>query len=152
LTQYLIRKAKVTVETNLGDVELIATYDAQQLEQVFVNLIQNAVQAMLDGGTLKLHAMQTPGWVMVSIVDTGSGIAEENIGRIFDPFFTTKPAVEGTGLGLSVCYGLISEHQGKLEVQSSPGQGTVFRVKLPQARTPGEALDPSPGQMDEPGG
>jgi len=143
LTHHLAKKAKVKVESNLGDVELIATYDAQQLEQVFVNLIQNAIQAMPDGGKLILYARQAPGWTEVSVLDTGSGIAEENLGRIFDPFYTTKPAGEGTGLGLSVCYGLVSEHHGKIEVESSPGQGTAFRVMLPQTKTPDEFLDRS---------
>jgi signal transduction histidine kinase len=145
LTNHLVKKARVRVESNLEDVEIIANYDAQQLEQVFVNLIQNAIQAMPDGGTLSLHARQTPGWAEVIIQDTGSGIAEENLGRIFDPFFTTKPEGEGTGLGLSVCYGLVSGHQGKIEVQSMLGEGTVFHVVLPQAIAPDETLDPANG-------
>jgi signal transduction histidine kinase len=146
LTHHLAKKANVKVKSNLEDVELIATYDAQQLEQVFVNLIQNAIQAMPDGGKLNLYARQTPGWAEVIVLDTGSGIAEEILGRIFDPFFTTKPAGKGTGLGLSVCYGLVSEHHGKIEVQSSLGQGTAFRVMLPQTKTPEQILDPSLGK------
>ncbi|MCJ7823355.1 MAG: ATP-binding protein, partial [Anaerolineales bacterium] len=146
LTHHLVNKASVDVESNLEEIEVIAPYDAQQLEQVFVNLIQNAIQAMPTGGRLKLHARQTPAWAEVSIQDTGTGIAEENLGRIFDPFFTTKPEGEGTGLGLSVCYGLISEHEGHIEAKSKLGAGTIFRVLLPRSSPPDSLLNSVAGE------
>ena len=107
------------------------TGDRDQLRQVFTNLILNAVQAMPDGGRLtvatRLHADADV--CEVTVADTGCGIAGENLAQIFNPFFTTK--MQGTGLGLSVSYGIIREHGGKIDVQSEVGAGTAFRVVLP---------------------
>jgi two-component system NtrC family sensor kinase len=94
-------------------------------------LITNAVQAMPDGGQLHVSLAQSGAMASIVVRDTGTGIPAENINRIFDPFFTTKPEGEGTGLGLSVGYGIISNHHGRIEVESTPGEGTTFTILLP---------------------
>jgi signal transduction histidine kinase len=138
ITAYLTRKANVQVVADLPEQSVYLTYDAQQIEQVLINLIQNAIQAMPNGGTLHVSLRQTADTAMVAVQDTGIGIPPENLRRIFDPFFTTKPEGEGTGLGLSVSYGIITHHHGHIEVSSIVGQGTTFTISLP-AQQPGAA-------------
>ncbi len=138
ITTYLTRKANVQVITALPEQTVYMTYDAQQVEQVLINLIQNAIQAMPQGGTLRVSLSQAAEAIALAVQDTGSGIPPENLHRIFDPFFTTKPAGEGTGLGLSVSYGIISRHHGRIDVESTVGQGTTFTILLPQQQ-PGTA-------------
>ncbi|HTP08320.1 MAG TPA: ATP-binding protein, partial [Anaerolineae bacterium] len=132
ITTYLTRKANVQVITALPEQSVYMTYDAQQIEQVLVNLIQNAIQAMPKGGTLRISLGQVEQAVALAVQDTGTGISPENLHRIFDPFFTTKPAGEGTGLGLSVSYGIIARHHGRIDVESTVGQGTTFTILLPK--------------------
>ena len=121
---------------NLPDIEV----DPTQIEQVFINLLVNACHAMPLGGRLTITMRTDPqrDLLITSIEDTGQGISEENLGRIFDPFFTTKNqelgGVAGTGLGLSVSYGIIQNHGGHIKVQSVVDQGTVFIVELPVAK------------------
>ena len=121
---------------NLPDIEV----DPTQIEQVFINLLVNACHAMPLGGRLTITMRTDPqrDLLITSIEDTGQGISEENLGRIFDPFFTTKNqelgGVAGTGLGLSVSYGIIQNHGGHIKVQSVVDQGTVFTVELPVAK------------------
>jgi signal transduction histidine kinase len=115
--------------------------DEGQLVQVFNNISINAVQAMPGGGRLTVAAENSSTgpngetssaggeWVHVSITDTGTGIAPENLGKIFDPFFTTKD--KGTGFGLSTCYTIVKKHHGQLSVESEPGRGTTFHIMLP---------------------
>jgi len=109
--------------------------DRNQMKQVFLNLFHNALQAMPTGGQLFIRsaARQRNGrkWVTASMQDTGSGITPEHQERIFEPFFTTKSSQGGTGLGLSVTYGIVSDHGGEIEVESEVGQGTNFIVWLP---------------------
>ena len=105
--------------------------DPHQLLQVFVNLILNAIQAMPEGGDLWIKTGQENGRVKIAIRDNGCGIPEENIDRIFDPFFSTKDPGQGTGLGLSVSYGIIHDHGGKIEVESKTGVGSEFTILLP---------------------
>ena len=106
-----------------------------QLLQVFVNLIQNAAQAMRNGGTLTLKTEPCgPVRVRASVADTGVGIKKEDLQRIFEPFYTTKAPGEGTGLGLSVSYGIVERHRGTIEAESEPGLGTTFTVTLPTER------------------
>ncbi len=105
--------------------------DPDQLEQVFLNLMINAVEAMSKGGELRVRTERRAGWVVIEIRDTGSGIPPENIDRVFDPFFTTKGVGEGTGLGLSVSYGIIQRHGGTIGVESQVGTGSTFSIKLP---------------------
>lgn len=131
LTEYLIRKGNVTLVPDLPLTSVMATYDAQQIEQVLINLVTNAVQAMPEGGTLDVSLKEHDDSLVITMRDSGVGIPEENIVRIFDPFFTTKPEGEGTGLGLSVSYGIVSRHRGVIEVESEVGIGTTFIVTLP---------------------
>jgi len=110
---------------NLPEVEI----DTDQIRQVFINIINNAVQAMPEGGKLTIDTSQRNGSIQVRIADTGFGIPEEALGKIFDPLFTMK--AKGIGLGLAVCKSIIERHGGIIEVESSVGQGTTFTVKLP---------------------
>jgi signal transduction histidine kinase len=107
------------------------------LQQVFLNLFLNAKDAMPSGGMLRVATSNGTG-VSVVVSDTGSGIAQEHITRIYDPFFTTKASPRngsrGTGLGLSVTYGIIQEHAGKIRVESRPGEGTTFYLDFPLMR------------------
>ncbi|UXI69423.1 ATP-binding protein [Tahibacter amnicola] len=102
-----------------------------QLNQVFMNLLVNAAQAMEDQGEIRIHTEADEHEVRVSIADNGKGISEAHMHRIFEPFFTTKPVGKGTGLGLSVSYGIVQKHGGTIEVQSALGRGTQFTVHLP---------------------
>ncbi|MEO0108529.1 MAG: ATP-binding protein, partial [candidate division WOR-3 bacterium] len=107
----------------------VALADREQLKQVFRNIILNALQAMPNGGRLALTTRRHGSSAEVAIGDTGTGIDPANLDRIFDPFFTTKPG--GSGLGLSVVYGIIDRHNGAIAVESKPGQGTTFTIRLP---------------------
>lgn len=138
----LLRKQAqlANVEVKLKDAENvpIVYVDVNQMKQVFINILNNALHAMSAGGTLSIdiHAVKSDGHkplVEVSFTDTGSGIAADRIGRVFDPFFTSKEAGEGTGLGLSVSQRIVEEHGGVIAVQSAPGVGSTFTVKLPTA-------------------
>lgn len=102
-----------------------------KLKQVLLNLILNAKDAMPQGGTLSIETYKQNGFVTVNVADTGAGIAPEDINRIFDAFFTTKSAVSGVGLGLSVTYGIIRQHEGTITVQSNVGEGTTFTIRIP---------------------
>jgi signal transduction histidine kinase/ActR/RegA family two-component response regulator/PAS domain-containing protein len=104
--------------------------NASELREVFTNLVLNALDAMPWGGTLTLSSSDADGEICIRVADTGVGMDAGTRGRIFDPFFTTKP-VQGTGLGLSVAYGIITRHRGRIEVESEPGRGSVFSVWLP---------------------
>ncbi len=101
------------------------------LNQVFMNLLLNAAQAVEGAGTISVRAGATENQVWVEIADTGKGIPPENLDRIFEPFFTTQPVGTGTGLGLSLVYGIVRKHNGRINVASEPGKGTAFRVCLP---------------------
>jgi two-component system NtrC family sensor kinase len=106
-------------------------FDENQIEQVFINMLLNAIQSMPGGGTISIKTYtEKEEYACLTIIDTGTGIAEENMEKIFDPFFTTK-SDKGTGLGLSVSYGIIERHGGKIEVQSKINEGTTFVIKLP---------------------
>ena len=107
--------------------------DVSQLQQAVVALATNAIDAMPEGGTLTLRASCSGPRVLVQVIDTGIGIPPENMTRIFDPFFTTKDVGRGTGLGLAVCYGILSDHGGRLDVRSTVGTGTTFTITLPVA-------------------
>jgi len=101
------------------------------VEQVLLNLIHNSVQAMPNRGSLLVNMSKADGAVAIAIQDTGLGIPPENLSRIFDPFFTTKAESEGTGLGLSLSYGIIANHRGRIDVVSEVGKGTTFTILLP---------------------
>ncbi len=108
----------------------MTTADPDQLKQVFINLINNAISAMSGGGTLTISTSYAENNVLIEFRDTGSGISEENMQRIFEPFFSTKKE-KGTGLGLSISYRIIHAHGGRIDVKSFEGQGTVFAVRIP---------------------
>jgi signal transduction histidine kinase len=105
--------------------------DFNQLVQVIINLVVNAVQAMSEGSTLMVRTSVEDGWVRISVQDTGCGVPPENMDKLFTPFFTTKDEVKGVGLGLAVSYGIIERHGGRIEVQSEVGKGSTFTIVLP---------------------
>lgn len=107
--------------------------DEGQLQQAVIALSTNAIDAMPDGGQLTLRTRNEDGKVLVEVSDTGVGISPEHLTKIFDPFFTTKEIGHGTGLGLAVCYGIVTEHGGRLDVQSTIGAGTTFTISIPSA-------------------
>jgi two-component system NtrC family sensor kinase len=113
--------------------------DAGQLQQAVIALATNAVDAMPFGGVLTISARNDGGKVLVEVSDNGIGIPAENLPKIFEPFFTTKEIGRGTGLGLAVCYGILTEHGGSLDVQSTVGVGTTFTISLPAAKQNGDA-------------
>ena len=135
-------KYKATVEKAYGKLPEIKCL-ASQLNQVFMNLLVNAAQAIQNRGVITIATGAQEGWVWVRISDNGSGIAPENLKRIFEPFFTTKPVGSGTGLGLSLSYSIVNKHGGRIEVASKPGVGTVFTVRLP-VTPPASATAPEP--------
>jgi two-component system NtrC family sensor kinase len=120
-----------------NDLPLVAG-DAGQLQQAVIALATNAIDAMPDGGVLKIVSRRNGTSVLVEVSDTGVGIPQQNITKIFEPFFTTKEIGKGTGLGLAVCYGILTEHEGRLDVQSTPGVGTTFTISLPGINSDGE--------------
>jgi len=107
------------------------TADPSQLHQVLVNLVINAIQAMPNGGTLKIATRASERQVVLTVEDDGLGMSEEVLGKIFIPFFTTKDVNKGTGLGLPVVLGIVSSHGGTIAVRSRPGQGSRFEIRLP---------------------
>jgi len=125
--------AGVEEETNVPDDLPLVRGDYKGLQQVFLNLFINSIQAMPAGGrlTTKADTSNGRGWVKIAVSDTGGGIDPDNLPRIFDPFFTTKEVGKGTGLGLSVTYGILQKHGGSIEVHSEKGVGTTFTVVLP---------------------
>ena len=121
---------QVTLRRNYGDLPPIDCY-AGQLNQVWMNLLVNAAQAVTERGEVSISTKLDQSAVVVAISDTGSGIPEDQLSRIFDPFFTTKSVGEGTGLGLSISYGIIERHGGTISVESLVGTGTTFTVRIP---------------------
>ncbi|EPC03590.1 hypothetical protein L861_18825 [Litchfieldella anticariensis FP35 = DSM 16096] len=112
-----------------------------QLNQVVMNLLVNAAQAIPDYGTITIRTSSDGDQVAIAVIDTGAGMAAETCAKVFDPFFTTKPVGKGTGLGLSVSYSIIERHNGRIDVQSEPGVGTTFTMRLPIRQTPAVELD-----------
>ena len=136
LVSHPLKTSQIHVVKNLGEGLPAVRGSANKLQQVFLNLFLNARDAMPTGGILEVRTSAHNGSVEIEVVDTGAGIPREHINRIFDPFFTTKASGRGTGLGLSVSYGIIKEHAGKVDVRSAPGKGTSFHVELPAVRKP----------------
>jgi signal transduction histidine kinase len=128
-----LRNTRIEVIRNYSE-DLAPGYgDPSKLQQVFMNMILNARDAMPVGGKLLIQTRCVETSVVVDFKDSGIGIAPEHIARIYDPFFTTKEVGQGTGLGLSLSYGIIQEHSGRIFVESRPGEGTHFTIKLPSA-------------------
>jgi signal transduction histidine kinase len=105
--------------------------DVPRIKQVFLNIINNAVYAMKDGGSLTIRTTAASQAVRIAFEDSGPGIPPDVLSRIFDPFFTTKPEVSGTGLGLSVSLGIVQSHGGTIDVDSTVGKGSTFTITLP---------------------
>lgn len=127
---------KVTRELNSSLPKVMADFD--QLQQVYIDLILNAIQAMPEGGRLTIRTGTDGNWFKTEVQDTGCGISPENMRKLFKPFFTTKDKGKGVGLGLFVCNEIIRRHQGRIEVQSKQGKGTTFTVYLPLRLEAGE--------------
>lgn len=144
LVEHQLQQARVSVEYDLTEPLPGLRGSHGKLQQVFLNLILNARDAMEHGGTLRLRSWLEGEAVRVEVADSGIGIAPENLTRIFDPFYTTKGAKKGTGLGLSVTYGIVQEHGGEIEVDSELGRGTRFRIEFPLGRAGGRAAAPAP--------
>jgi PAS domain S-box-containing protein len=134
LVAHPLKTSQIQVVKQLGPTLPAVRGSANKLQQVFLNLFLNARDAMPGGGMLEVRTAAHNGSVEIEVVDTGAGIPREHIHRIFDPFFTTKASGRGTGLGLSVSYGIIKEHAGKIDVRSTPGKGTSFHVEFPAVR------------------
>ncbi len=130
-------KDNIKVELDFGEIPRVRCY-AGQLNQVFLNLLMNACDAIGRDGTVLIRTRPIQGGVRLEFRDDGPGISDEVRSRIFDPFFTTKPVGVGTGLGLSLSHGIIERHDGRIWVESEPGQGTAFFVELPLDATPPE--------------
>jgi signal transduction histidine kinase len=140
----LIRDQKlfmnIEVKKELSEAALAITADRNQMRQVVINLVINALDAMEKEGVLALRTFPKNGGgtAVLEIADTGKGIPEENRSRIFDPFFTTKELGRGTGLGLSTVYGIVKENQGNIRLKETGRQGTTFRLEMPLAKTAGK--------------
>jgi signal transduction histidine kinase len=128
-------KYKANVVKEFGSVPAIHCFPSQ-LNQVFMNLLVNAGQALEEKGTITIRTGHDVAEVWIEVSDTGKGIAKENLQRIFEPFFTTKPVGQGTGLGLSLSYGIVKKHGGSIAVDSAVGLGTTFKVTLPKLSPP----------------
>jgi two-component system NtrC family sensor kinase len=122
---------RIHVERNYGPERTLSCY-AGRLNQVFMNLISNAIDAITGKGRIVITTTQTDEAFCISVRDTGMGIPEAIKGRIFDPFFTNKPVGKGTGLGLAISYGIVREHHGSIEVHSQAGAGAEFNVMIPR--------------------
>jgi len=136
IVKEILANCSIRIKMDLGDIPLVLG-SPNRLEQVAINLVTNARDAMPDGGTIEITTSTVERGACtlarMSIRDTGCGIPREHLDRIFDPFFTTKEIGKGTGLGLSISYGIIKEHRGDITVESEPSKGTVFHVVLPLA-------------------
>lgn len=131
VVQERFRRHNIHIETDFEDPLPLVYADPDQMSQVLLNLVINAVHAMPDGGTLRLGLGLAGGQARMTVADTGHGISKEDLPKIFDPFFTTKEAGKGTGLGLTVVHGIVQEHGGSIAVESEPGRGTTFTLTLP---------------------
>ncbi|MGC2062725.1 MAG: ATP-binding protein [Thermodesulfovibrionales bacterium] len=130
LVRYDKRFRNIELNPEIGPLPLVRV-NPDQIQQVFLNLMLNAIDAMPEGGRLTISMHQVENMVAMKFSDTGAGIDEAVIDRIFDPFFTTKTVGKGTGLGLSICYGIIKEHGGTISVSSTRGAGTTFTIRIP---------------------
>jgi two-component system, NtrC family, sensor kinase len=135
------RFKKLTVALDLDrSLGAVVLANEEQLVQVFMSLLLNAMDAMREQGTVELRTRwgEDARVVLAEVVDRGEGIRRADLPKIFEPFFTTKAPGRGTGLGLSICYAIVAEHGGRIEVDSTPGEGSVFRIVLPRAEERGE--------------
>jgi two-component system NtrC family sensor kinase len=147
-----LRGKNIRVELQNGTVLPAVRGDSNQLLQVFLNIINNAVDAMLEieGGTLTVRTLVENRTVVILFSDTGPGIRDTRL--VFDPFYTTKPVGKGTGLGLSICYGFIQDHGGRITCYNRPEGGATFRIELPAVTEilPARAMNPLPRNVYTP--
>jgi len=144
ILQYQMRTSNIEVSTWLDPTLPLTDIDPHQMQQVFLNIINNARQAM-EGqqakGLLRITTESADDCVRITFQDNGPGIPAENLKKIFNPFFTTKEVGKGTGLGLSLCYGIVSEHGGTITPQSTPGEGATFVIRLPVAKASASTVE-----------
>jgi signal transduction histidine kinase len=143
---YSLRTGNIEIITALDKNLPMIMADGHQIQQVLLNIINNARQAIeahQTGGKIRISSNSTEMSIRITIQDSGPGITSENLRRIFDPFFTTKEVGKGTGLGLSLCYGIIKEHGGNIYAESPPGEGAVFIIELPAVRDVNPAAIPN---------
>jgi hypothetical protein len=131
LVDHQFQKVGVTTQLNLADDLPVVRGNSGKLQQVFLNLFINARDAMPGGGDLIVRTWAENGFAHIEVADTGQGIPPEHLARIYDPFFSTKGPKKGTGLGLSITYGIVQEHKGIIEVESTVQRGTRFRLEFP---------------------
>jgi signal transduction histidine kinase len=129
-----LTKDRIKVVKDYGELPKVQCY-ASQINQAFANLLTNAVQAIKETGTINIATRQDGAYAVIRIADSGAGINPEHLERIFDPGFTTKGLRVGLGLGLSITYRIIENHHGSINVQSEPGRGTIFTIRLPIGRS-----------------
>ncbi|RJR34788.1 MAG: sensor histidine kinase [Desulfobacteraceae bacterium] len=146
LSEQRAKFSNVVIETDLQEDLPLMRVSETEMQQVFLNLINNAIDAMdKKGGKIRItsrmqHAGPHGAAVLIDVVDNGTGIPKANMGRIFDPFFTTKPVGKGTGLGLSICFGIINKMGGEITVESTVGVGTAFHIRVPISPNAGEGI------------
>ena len=133
LTLLEYRLKNIMIKQDLAEVPEVMG-DAGKLEQVIINILSNAVEAMPDGGTVTIETARAGAQVRIRVRDSGAGIPEKNLSRVFDPFFTTKETGRGTGLGLSISYGIIKDHHGTIDVDSA-GEGTIVTILIPERKS-----------------
>lgn len=132
LVQGVAEASSIRIHEEYDGVPVIVNMNPNEIKQVFINIVNNAIQAMPQGGELRIRLKsRAPKETIVEFADTGTGIPAEHIGKIFEPFFSTKTEGGGTGLGLSISYRIVQNHGGRIEVESEPGKGSLFRVVLP---------------------
>jgi signal transduction histidine kinase/HAMP domain-containing protein len=143
LVQGVAEASAVRIREDFDGIPILITMDPNEIKQVFINIVNNALQAMPQGGELKIRAnVDRQGEAVIEFSDTGVGIPEEDRKKIFEPFFSTKGEGRGTGLGLSISERIIHNHSGRIEVESAAGQGTTFRVVLPRVQAAAPEVGP----------
>jgi PAS domain S-box-containing protein len=147
LLKHQFEKSRIKLNLKFSENIPYIYADCSQIHQVFLNIIVNAIQAINENGVIEIETFSKDGYVNVKFKDNGIGIAPENLNRIFEPFFTTKEAGKGTGLGLAVSKRIMDEHNGKIEVESTPGKGTTFTLKFPSLTTNGDGRN-DPAESD----
>jgi signal transduction histidine kinase len=141
LLEHQLDKGSIKIRRELSETPVAIVGYEFKLQQVFLNLILNARDAMPRGGWLTLTTRLEDGEAVVEVADTGQGIPAEHLARIYDPFFTTKSTGQGTGLGLSISYGIVREHDGTIQCESAPGQGTRFTLRFAAAAAGNETAE-----------
>jgi two-component system NtrC family sensor kinase len=150
LREYDLRANNIRVHLGLEKDLPITAADPHQLQQVFLNMINNAMDAILDRakeGDLWVGTRENENGIVIEFTDSGAGVQEAS--RVFDPFYTTKPVGKGTGLGLSICYGIVTEHGGTVRVKNVPPRGAAFTIELPHHRTTGTEKEPAARRFGE---